>query len=658
MACIYHNCWVLREINYGVVMFWRFGYGVFYLTSLYYRYGVIVHIYVRRKHSPSQFFHDSPSPDWVRCRVKIFIRQKMMIINPLIIIRKPEIMEERNHHCCTSIHRQRKLLYVLLGVLCISTFRNLLFLYNTGIQKQYLIRQHQHQQPTANSTSASTVPEPSFGNLSTTKKLITTAITDEDMPLQSVVKTLPEIDSTVSNLSSSLIATNERQEQLQLNNITAYLARDNESRMGEMHQQQNEEKQNTTALNFTDNNQTGQQSSTNISMNIKEVDQMDDSPPRPHPHAGAKHHNGKWGYVANVTALRIWMINKYCENKTEDTCNTNAILPMSDDEMNKICYVKPDSGFERSEDYEVLAKRVIINNTPLRGSSLNNSKVLCGTYTHHGNYDRAIGIGVTWGWRCDGYFAASTKTITSTNITMMHISSNPPVEIIELPHEGPEKYGNMWQKTRSILAYMYDNYLEEFDYFYLAGDDTHVIVENLKLYLEQEQTRSIQKEHNDILYAGNIVKFAGKVFIGGGSGYVLSRTALKLLIEEVLPTCNADLQKAFEDRLIGVCLKEYLKIDPMGAIDNNKRQLFHGKSPKQMVNYLVDDPKMKASIKIWEEQNPTNFSTGIDYISPYSVAFHLLKGSLTMKRHHALAYKGEACPNNTSLYKTLMQRKF
>ena len=35
----------------------------------------------------------------------------------------------------------------------------------------------------------------------------------------------------------------------------------------------------------------------------------------------------------------------------------------------------------------------------------------------------------------------------------------------EFPHFGEEAYDNMWQKTRCILAYVHDNYLDEYDYF-------------------------------------------------------------------------------------------------------------------------------------------------------------------------------------------------
>jgi glycoprotein-N-acetylgalactosamine 3-beta-galactosyltransferase len=63
---------------------------------------------------------------------------------------------------------------------------------------------------------------------------------------------------------------------------------------------------------------------------------------------------------------------------------------------------------------------------------------------------------------------------------------------VDVPHYGPENYTNMWQKTRSILTHMYDNYFDGYKYFYLSGDDTHLIVENLRRYLYTvEQTHDV-----------------------------------------------------------------------------------------------------------------------------------------------------------------------
>ena len=98
-------------------------------------------------------------------------------------------------------------------------------------------------------------------------------------------------------------------------------------------------------------------------------------------------------------------------------------------------------------------------------------KVLCMLYTYDKNHDRVKAVANTWGWKCDGLLAFLTLT-------------NETIGSVDLPHFVEEAYDNMWQKTRCILAYVHDkNYLDDYDYFWLGGDDFYVIVENLVNYL-------------------------------------------------------------------------------------------------------------------------------------------------------------------------------
>ena len=50
--------------------------------------------------------------------------------------------------------------------------------------------------------------------------------------------------------------------------------------------------------------------------------------------------------------------------------------------------------------------------------------------------------------KCDGYMAASSIT-------------DPSLGAVNIIHEGPEEYNNMWQKLKSIWSYVYDNYYEK-----------------------------------------------------------------------------------------------------------------------------------------------------------------------------------------------------
>jgi len=50
--------------------------------------------------------------------------------------------------------------------------------------------------------------------------------------------------------------------------------------------------------------------------------------------------------------------------------------------------------------------------------------------------------------KCDGFMVAPTKT-------------DKKLGTINIPHEGPEEYDNIWQKVRSMWSYVYDNFYEK-----------------------------------------------------------------------------------------------------------------------------------------------------------------------------------------------------
>jgi hypothetical protein len=100
--------------------------------------------------------------------------------------------------------------------------------------------------------------------------------------------------------------------------------------------------------------------------------------------------------------------------------------------------------------------------TTLEPNGVSKRKILCGIYSYHKNAHLVQGVSETWGWRCDGFLPISTYTIDDTAIQGYGS--------VDVPHYRPEEYGNMWQKTRSTLTYyMYDNYFDDYEYFYLAG---------------------------------------------------------------------------------------------------------------------------------------------------------------------------------------------
>jgi hypothetical protein len=70
----------------------------------------------------------------------------------------------------------------------------------------------------------------------------------------------------------------------------------------------------------------------------------------------------------------------------------------------------------------------------------------------------------------------------------------------------------------------------------LAGDDTHLIVENLRRHLYTvEETHDVATEP---LFMGALT-YKAAPYNDGGAGYVLNRVALKRLVLEAFPKCHA-----------------------------------------------------------------------------------------------------------------------
>lgn len=146
---------------------------------------------------------------------------------------------------------------------------------------------------------------------------------------------------------------------------------------------------------------------------------------RPHPHAGARDAQGNWGYIANVTAVRRWMLHRI-RNATGDSANI-TFLPINDKmEENLVCGTAPGKGaYETLPAFDLLRRVHLGDPTPTDSNSTNQTgtsnnrpsvfrpsgRILCALYTHKGARAKVTGIAETWGWRCDGFIAASDETV-------------------------------------------------------------------------------------------------------------------------------------------------------------------------------------------------------------------------------------------------------
>jgi hypothetical protein len=85
----------------------------------------------------------------------------------------------------------------------------------------------------------------------------------------------------------------------------------------------------------------------------------------------------------------------------------------------------------------------------------------------------------------------------------------------------------MWEKSRMILNYIVENFLNDFDYFIFGGDDTFWVIPNLQFYLSTDPL-VLEAEKNGIgLYMGRRM-FNGQQRFNSGGGYVFNKKALQV----------------------------------------------------------------------------------------------------------------------------------
>ena len=331
-----------------------------------------------------------------------------------------------------------------------------------------------------------------------------------------------------------------------------------------------------------------------------------------HPHLGAFDEFGNSGYIYDEKALRknpipfnITIEELKCNNKT--------------DSITQVFRERVFINVSAHENAEILTTK---------GSGAKEAyyrtKLLCIIYTTEPYHDRIPAIRETWGQKCDGFMAVS-------NVTDKELGT------VNIPHEGPESYDNMWQKVRSMWSYVYDNYYQDYDWFHIGGDDMYVLVENLRLYLESEEIQLAASEghlsSNKItpLYLGQRFKHTGdpnNMYNAGGSGYTINKATLKALVVDCFPGFFPHRMTSEEDLFTARCLKSRFGVYPLITTDDEGGERYLHVNP---IDILENVPN-------WYKRFLTfPFKPGLDHFATRSISFHYIQPNL-MKRIHGMLY--------------------
>ena len=166
-------------------------------------------------------------------------------------------------------------------------------------------------------------------------------------------------------------------------------------------------------------------------------------------------------------------------------------------------------------------------------------RVLCWVMTGPQNHrSKARVVKATWGRRCDH---------------LVFMSSQADQELPAVGLNVKEGRDNLWAKTKQAHRYLYQNYMDQADWFLKADDDTYVVVENLRYMLQPHN-------HSEPVYFGCKFKpYVKQGYMSGGAGYVLSKEALRRFATRGLKdktgiTCRTD-DGGAEDLEMGKCME-------------------------------------------------------------------------------------------------------
>lgn len=165
-------------------------------------------------------------------------------------------------------------------------------------------------------------------------------------------------------------------------------------------------------------------------------------------------------------------------------------------------------------------------------------KVLCWVLTYPENHDtKALAVRNTWGRSCNKLVFVSSEL-------------NDDLDVI-LVQNITEERTSLWSKTRQGLEQIAEKYGKDFDWFLKADDDTWMFMDNLRQFLYAYSSDM------PIYFGCRLKNYVQQGYMSGGSGYVMSREALRLFKEEALPNpdkCGGNSKVGAEDVEIGHCL--------------------------------------------------------------------------------------------------------
>ncbi|XP_071097861.1 glycoprotein-N-acetylgalactosamine 3-beta-galactosyltransferase 1-like [Haliotis cracherodii] len=228
--------------------------------------------------------------------------------------------------------------------------------------------------------------------------------------------------------------------------------------------------------------------------------------------------------------------------------------------------------------------------------TLSKLKIFCWITTMEKEINKKIpAVNETWARRCD-----RRMFVMTTN------KKYPGNEIVNLGIKDGRQH--LTEKSIASLKHIYKHHLDKYDWFLKADDDTFVVMENLKFLLSHY-------DPTEGVYVGHLFKKYTKWgYMSGGAGYVISRQALRLLVEQGYNKKNTCAKSGKdEDVEVASCLHN-VGVPVHNTLDRFGRESFHAFSAGDHI--MGSLPK---AIQKWDRHETKK---GKECCSQLTISFH------------------------------------
>ncbi|CAF1401046.1 unnamed protein product [Rotaria magnacalcarata] len=237
----------------------------------------------------------------------------------------------------------------------------------------------------------------------------------------------------------------------------------------------------------------------------------------------------------------------------------------------------------------------------LISNSTSRQRIFCVIKTFGGNLaTRASTVHQTWASRCDKHVFLTAANLTKWNNTVL--------PILNL-HDVSDNYMELSVKVFDALnQIIQEPQPYDFDWLFMADDDTYVIMEHLRELLQH-----IRKP----LAFGHLFvpKNQAPGHLSGGAGYAINTAALRRMLPNLQTSCADWYVPGMEDVYVSRCL-QHLNVSLDGAIDGYRHRFY----PLEFITmYKMELPKW------FSDYNSLQSYPGFDCCSANSISFHYMK---------------------------------